>query len=470
MPVQTASSAGLEDSNPKKSGVQALLWLIRALALIAVGISAYLAWQSISGKLPAGCGPGSDCDELLAGTWAKWFDIPVSFPAFAVYLGIFLVSFGTKPTTLPASQRRNWTFLTILALIAAGAAIWFAILQFAIVHRICPFCMTVHACGLLIGILTLIALSKLPAKRNDAGYRIVQGIRPSNLWALLLAALAGVGVLITGQVMSSKPLPAMTMGSFDDSTSRPTTRRTLLPPLTTQETPTTIPSATTTAPTKTIVPSVSAETRNLFPIGESDFVDLDPHDLPILGSPSATHRIAILYDYTCPHCRQWHPWLKEAIKRYGDQLVIILLPMPLEAPYNPRIDPRDKRHEHAYELAKIALAVFRIDPAKFSQIDDWLFELQPRSPEDARNYAASLVGEEALKKSEADPWVAAAIKRDIRFYVMRKGGDIPQLLMTKESPKVQFRGNKALFTMLERELDIKPLGPDGKPLTTPGAR
>jgi len=112
------------------------------------------------------------------------------------------------------------------------------------------------------------------------------------------------------------------------------------------------------------------------------------------------------------------------------------------------------------------MAVFRADPAKFSKMDDWLFEIQPRSPEDARNYASFLVGEDALKKAEADPWVKAAIYRDIRFYTIRKGGYIPQILMHKDMPTVQFRGPKALFTMLEQELEIKPLGPDGKPIPT----
>jgi uncharacterized membrane protein len=464
MPVRTGQPAGTENAMPNQSAGSGLLWVIRALALIALGISVYLAWQSVSGNLPFGCGPESDCNELLTGSWAKWFDVPVSFPAAAVYLGIFLVSFGIRPSAPPAAQRRNWGFLTTLAFIATGAAIWFVILQTVIVHRICPFCMTVHGCGLLIGVLVLIGLAKLPAKRNDPNsYRIVQGIRPSKPWALMLASLAVVGVLIAGQVFSSKPLPGMTMGGgLDDSTSRPATRRVLIAPLTTAESPV----STTEPTTRTTVSNTAlAENPNLFPIGDAEIVELDPTELPIIGSPSATHRIAVLYDYTCSHCREWHPWFKEAVKRYGNQLVIILLPMPMEAPYNPRIkDPRFSI-KGAYDLATLALAVFRADPSKFSQMDEWLFELR-RSPEDARNYALSLVSEEALKKAEADPWVKAAIMRDIRFYNIRKGGPIPQILMHKDMPTVQFRGPKALFAMLEQELNIKPLGPDGKPIPT----
>ena len=138
--------------------------------------------------------------------------------------------------------------------------------------------------------------------------------------------------------------------------------------------------------------------------------------------------------------------------------------MPLEAPYNPRIDPRDKRHIHAYDLAKTALAVWRVDHAKFSKMDDWLFEVQPRKPEDARAFAVTLVGEEALKKAEADPWIVAAIKRDIRFYTLGRSHEVPELLMHKPLPAAQYKGAKELFAMLERELEIRPLGPDGKPL------
>ena len=68
------------------------------------------------------------------------------------------------------------------------------------------------------------------------------------------------------------------------------------------------------------------------------------------------------------------------------------------------------------------------------------------------------MGEDALEKAEADPWVKAAIMRDIRFYTIRKGGYIPQILMHKDMPTVrQFNGPETLFKMLEQELEIKPL-------------
>lgn len=457
-PTQRANSLPSQAPSPRSGA--GLLWCIRLFAIVAFGICAYLAWQSASGALPVGCGPESDCDQLLAGSWAKWFDIPVSFPAAAVYLGIFLASFGASPSGTPARRRGSWAILTILSLMTAAAGIWFIVLQTAIVHKICPFCMTVHGCGILIGLIVLLGLRTLPTKRKDANtYRIVPGIRPNRIWALMLAALAGVGVLIAGQALSSPPQIALSVGGGDEQprhrSTRPTQPTTLdfatthpLPtPLTTQAT--TQPDITPTKPAQiTLGPSD-------FQIGD-EIVPIDATELPCIGSPNAPNRIAVLGDYTCPVCRGIHPWLFDASKRYGDQLVIILLPMALDAKYVHRLQATPPQHVNALALAKIAMAVFRADPNSFSKMDAWLYEGPTRTPEAARDYAAKLVGADQFAKAQADTWVERTVLRDIRLYVESGGGDIPKLLLQKGAAKTKLSTKKAFFEYLEKELHLKP--------------
>ena len=216
--------------------------------------------------------------------------------------------------------------------------------------------------------------------------------------------------------------------------------------LTTQ--PTTLASTTRQSP--------PVQALNGFLIGD-DIVPIDPTELPSIGSPDAPHRVAVFSDYTCPYCRAFHPWLFDASKRYGNQLVIILLPMAMDAKYVPRLGKTPPEHVNSYALAKIAMAVWQADRTKFFKMDEWLFEGRARTPEAAHDFAAQLVGAEALKKAEADPAVERNVRRDIRLYVESGGGNIPKMLLTKGASMGKLTSEKAFFQYLEKELDIKPV-------------
>ena len=448
-----------EHTFPARRSVSGILWVIRAVALVALGVSCYLAWVSATGRAPSGCGPGSDCDQLLVGRWSKWFDVPVSFPAAAVYLGILLAAIAITPKSPPARQRRLWGTLTALAALGAGAAVWFAILQLSAIHQVCWYCMTVHGCGLAIAIAVAAGLRTLPTRHNDSGYRVIPGIRPQPLWPLLVVGAAALIVLIIGQALSSKPQAALAFGQSGGG------RATSSPRIAKDPTSRAVSTTKTTAtgPSTEGGPGV-VERETRFPIGD-DIVELDPSELPAIGPSDAPKLVAIMSDYTCPICRQMHPWLADASRRYGDQLVIIILHVPLQKECNPRIKATQARHANACELARLALAVWRVDRAAFLKMDNWLFEAM-RKPEDARAFAVSLVGEEAMKKGEADPWIKRTIARNVKLYDLDGGGAIPKLLLTKVVRGGSLGSEKDLFTMLERELQLRPAGAPTKPAPT----
>src|SRR5947208_10090014 len=103
-----------------------LLWSAAVVALAAAVVSGYLLWVSLSAsRAPAGCGPDSGCEELLAGRWSTVLAVPVSGPAVAVYLGIALAAILTAVVASPGPRRIVAALLLALSTAAAGAGGWF---------------------------------------------------------------------------------------------------------------------------------------------------------------------------------------------------------------------------------------------------------------------------------------------------------------------------------------------------------
>src|SRR5689334_22322385 len=92
---------------PKTIGT-ALLSVIRLLFLTAMGLSAYLAWLSLTGGKAVGCGPDSGCDQVLHSRWAYWFGLPVSMLALAIYSLILGASFRLSEETATEIRLKTW--------------------------------------------------------------------------------------------------------------------------------------------------------------------------------------------------------------------------------------------------------------------------------------------------------------------------------------------------------------------------
>jgi len=86
-------------------------------------------------------------------------------------------------------------------------------------------------------------------------------------------------------------------------------------------------------------------------------VRIDVFDVPIIGSVDAPYVMIELFDYTCGHCRLVHRRLQQARQRYGDQLSIVTLPVPMNKECNPAAKDSRPDLRHACELAKIVLAL-----------------------------------------------------------------------------------------------------------------
>jgi len=448
----------------------AIRLLMLALSAAALGVSIYLAYLGLSAvDEVGGCGPVArfDCEDVLTSRWAQWLGIPVGIFAAVVYTGIF-VALVVLLLNVPTSIARiSWTVLIGLAICAAGAAIWFVGLQLLKLDSICPFCMVVHTCGVILLALTLWAA---PISRRDTDVDTLKAslVAPGGLAdhppvklrivsgsISALVGLAGVAVLITIQLVDQPK-------GFEEVTlSEPAEQ----PPVVGEKTktepePADLAKTPVATKTKKAEPPKTKKTDD--PPGVHRYlrgkVTLNAKEFPVVGSPDAPHVIVKLFDYTCPHCRRLHGYLKQARERYGDQLAIMMLPVPINPGCNRHVRESRPRHAYACVFAQMALAVWRENPQQFPKFHDWLFEPEtPPEPAAARAYAEQLVGPDALVGLNRDFKIARHIRRCIYVYTDCDMGKIPKLLIgeTLITPLGDPTAEQ-MFEQLEKLLGIKP--------------
>ena len=207
---------------------QLLAALIATIAAIAFGISAYLTWVTWQSGLVAGCTAESllDCDDVLASRWSKWFGLPVSLLGALTYLALL----GLSWPAARRSQGMAMAGLFTVAMIAAGAAVWFIGLQAIELQRFCIYCLTVHTCGLVVGVAAWLlftdtsAISDLDHLRSLLGVATVDfdtdtldtpsRVSSFRLLATLAISAAGLLILMGGQLLSS-PFESMGMEEVD---------------------------------------------------------------------------------------------------------------------------------------------------------------------------------------------------------------------------------------------------------------
>ncbi len=174
---------------------------------------------------------------------------------------------------------------------------------------------------------------------------------------------------------------------------------------------------------------------------------------PLLGKKDAKYLFVEMFDYTCPHCRATHQALRGAMERYGDDLAVIALPVPMDGSCH---SPNLANHSYTSggcELARLAVAVWRVDAKKFLQFHNWLFESSyARNSTEARQYAAQLVGEEALRKELAQPWCGKYVAKHVELYQRSGSGSIPKLLFPKSTLSGEVSSAETLCQIIEREL------------------
>lgn len=378
---------------------------------------------SLTNSAPGGCGPDSGCEHVLSSRWAVWLGMPVSAAGVAMYAGMLLASVGLGRGSTPARRRTAWLVGLAVALTAGGAATWFVWLQAGVLRSFCPWCSAVHACGLA---LAVVVVTHLLRRRGPA-------VAPLGSGGVLIAsagALVALAALIGGQLL------------FPPASAKPLAERHGEEPY-----------RAATGPQRFTAATVRGT------------LDVDLRSYPRLGPPDAPHKIVVLADYTCSHCRTLHGLLDEARARYKGQIAITVMPVPLDVKCNRLIGRQNPLHERACELATLALAVWHAAPAKFAEFDHWLFTpAEPPPTAAAEAKAAALIGASQLTAFRESTEVRRTLANCIETYRMAGGGiagsgSMPKLILpgqTFHAGKTNLEDRQTLLSLLERELGVAP--------------
>lgn len=157
--------------------------------------------------------------------------------------------------------------------------------------------------------------------------------------------------------------------------------------------------------------------RLVNPIGSQAFVSV--HDAPILGSPDAPLILVYIFDYTDFSSRMGDLELRRLRQRYGGEVAILPIVSPQDLDCNPSAHrAADVPDVWPCILAKLSLAVWAVDPAKFEEFHEYLMTpddlKQSRTPEQALARARQLVGEGPLQQALSDPRVQRQLRINLR--------------------------------------------------------
>lgn len=144
---------------------------------------------------------------------------------------------------------------------------------------------------------------------------------------------------------------------------------------------------------------------------------LDPAELPVIGPPDTPNIVVSLFDYTCPHCRTMHGVWTQTQQRYGAELAIVTLAVPMSAECNAELKRTLPAHREACEYARLGLAVWRSDRSALAAFDAWMFApAKPPPVAEAKEYAAKLVGRERLELALKDGWIDERLRTNVAIY------------------------------------------------------
>lgn len=364
---------------------------------------------------------------------------------------------------------------------------WFIGLQVFRIGHLCPWCLAAHACGVT---MTALLLWKPPAGvrqlRRTAGLSLIGAF--ILVGGQLLAAPADTFEIqrdgdqsVDDGVLSFEPDEGETPAAKDDPPALPMqgaavdrflpfllgARSPLFTHIVFQEqtrTKTATPEQTdpvgTQPKTSGSMPADDqAVTRKklpprLIPVAALR-TNINMRQWPVLGNPDARYVVVEMFDYTCPHCRNMNRSMQGAFKHFKKDLAVVTLPVPLNSLCNDAVPVTGPRQVEACEIARIAIAVWRVKPEKFHYFNDWLF--QPESgwtAAEARRHASEVVGEKPLVEELSRPQAAAYITKLVEIYKRAGAGTVPKLLFPKSTLVGEISSVEQLCRTIEREIPV----------------
>ncbi len=399
-----------------------------------------------------------DCNHVLHSRWSSVMSIPVSLPAMATH-GLILGMLCWNATTARSSQIR-WRLVGFAALLAGGAAVWFTGLQIFALGHLCKYCLVAHAGGLVVA----------------GAFLYSRPVSKTALKWITLAAAGSLAGLIGVQYAAEPPqtfeiieydtpqpavidpaVPASDEGMGDDDFFAPPASANLQSALELRidrwqsESLPRLVNAIANPATLLMAQVEAAPEKPKATATILNGIKLHTDAWPLVGDPDAKMVFVEMFDYTCSHCQETHKSLAAACKHFGDDLAVITLPVPMDQSCNSTVRSTSAEHRDACNLAKLAVAVWLVDHAKFAEFHDYLFESKP-------NYAAALThASTVVDKDKLDSVLAGTVPSDyiskhVSLYKRAGAGTIPKMLFPRTTTVGAVSSSQTLIDMINRYL------------------
>ena len=334
------------------------------LALAAGGVSGYLFYTTgIGGELPPGCGDGGGCGDVLGSRWSQWCGVSTSGLGVLAYL--VLVAGILAARLWPAWGKTLHAPLLVVCGTGLLVILWFVCIQAFVLRAFCGYCMASHLLGGLSFLAMILAIRQAgPSVRTRR--RVAAGA---------LAGAAGFVALHLGFLPEAMVVEAAAEATVESGTPQPAA-----------------------TPGRREILLLKQQLRF--------FAD----EVPVLGSPDATHIVLELFDYTCKHCRTMHKVLHRLTETYPSEFAVAVLPYPLSRRCNPKVANYVAAHRDACVYARYSLGVLVADPSQFEAFHDYLMtgDTAPAvtaAQEEAERMVGAAPFQRALVDSRVPEWI-----------------------------------------------------------------
>jgi uncharacterized membrane protein len=122
------------------------------LAVIGIGVTAYLVWERYHGNAPV-CALGGGCATVQRSEWSTVAGVPVAFLGLLAYVGLLFCALVPWQWAALASL-----FITILGVMLSAYLTYLELFQ---IHAICEYCVTSAVIVTISMILSIVRLSLL---------------------------------------------------------------------------------------------------------------------------------------------------------------------------------------------------------------------------------------------------------------------------------------------------------------------
>lgn len=429
---------------------------------VAIGTSSYLLWTHLTSSPIAGCGSGGgwiDCEGVARSQWSVWFGIPVSLLALAIYVAMAASLVVASLDRISRPQREiAWIVVTAAVFAAGMSAIWFIAIQFLVLQHICLYCMLAHTCG-LVATMTLLVAGPLRAKS-----------------AMAIASLSFLGlmILVSGQLLSTPPaafeierfetpgvdgidalefVPPNTHKQFldDDLFDAPVTSTGIQKSLQGYAHLLAFPGLVAIGVVEAESLQADESPQRVAAI-QGGAIKLKVADWPHIGPSDATYVVVEMFDYCCPPCRETFKAIRGAQLELGNELAIVLLPVPLNSDCNPTIKVTGMHYKESCVLSELAVATWRVDPKAFATLHLWMLT-DDHAPTYAETIAKArtLVDPKRLDIELASGVPDQYISRHVALYKRVGEGAIPKLMFPRTSVVGKFISVDSLVDLIRRE-------------------